>query len=163
MEDQLSDYKALHQKRYQEREAKREAVLSACKSFDGCVSIPDACQKMRDLLTTLEDPEVTSIIRPELGMDILQGLNENVELKVSMMDRNRADELHSMLKVVMEKLGCDPDVKLEFDMDCSKDEEIARALAQTFIDDYVVPPPAPRRTRRPRRPRVASTQPNDGT
>lgn len=166
MEDQLHAYKSVHQQRYAEREAKREALFAACKGFGSLPSMESACISMHDVLKLLDDPDVVPIIKAELGLDVLQGLNDNAQLRVSITDRHHANDLHVLLKRVMEKCGCDPDIELEFDMDCSKDEEIARALAETFghavtLDEDEVPVPQPtlppKRTRRPRKPRVTST------
>jgi hypothetical protein len=157
MDDQLSDYKKIHQERYNAREAKRQGFVQCYKSIKDQVDIASACGVLCNVVEYMKDEEVGKGT-PDIGMELLQSLNDNACLRVSLMDvngRNNADELHRFLKEALELCGCDPDIKLEFDMDCSRDEELARALADEVEEEAPPPPPPARRQRKPRKPRAA--------
>lgn len=156
---QLDDYRELQRQRYMERmeenKAREEELKKKAKRIEECLqqmsvycniskdikSVKEMHNLMTKVLVTLDSCQKEDIIpKQELmgkGLDILESINSNTNLCIDLRNqvaKEASKQLKEIVKTILTRCGISAsDMELEFDMDCSKDEEIAIALAQSFI------------------------------
>ena len=100
------------------------------------------------------------------GYDLLEIVNGNNNISVNIAnerDRGNSERIKGLVKDILCKCGIEADdMDMEFDMDCSRDEEIARSLqeqlARSFITEPVPLNTAPKK-KRGRPPKNTTTAP----
>lgn len=186
MED-LDFYKSRHHKEYLKRiEEKEEAerklkesieyvntklsnIIGTTKEHNNTQQIHDSLDEIKLLFDDYES--IISMIEERIsyGLQLLENISNNTNICINVHHNDeRADsyQIKDKLKDILNKLGLDTEgLDLEFEMDCSRDEEIARTLASQYrrplgglgtsvgptIETPVLPPPMPRRRGRPRK------------
>lgn len=179
--DLLGDYRSLHHQRYLERERLREEeekVRLAAEQAEKqriqeyvadlhvfCNVLESACciAEAKQVLENIKDKLDVNIKHEDLlgiGGKILEVLHSNPNVKINLLepsDIQASQDIKELSKLILTTLGLDAsDIDLEFEMDCSKDEEIARALAESWGSPLpalpiINPPVIPRRRGRPRK------------
>ena len=167
MDPQLNDYKNAHRARYIEREQARELTAKLAQELEQnidthCKIIGDATQltQLQDVLKgisnifNIQNPEVPFPNNlQEKGMSILENINGNSNLKINVTDTNEVElskSIQDLTKTVLAQFGIEAgEMQIEYDMDTSRDEEIAKELAASMGPQRIPP--------RPRRRRVAET------
>ena len=184
---QLDDYRALQRQRYLEREKERqeaeekalrvarekeEKITEALRQIDVYCNLAKSTTNLREMIQIMERFKATLENTNDLpkqslmgkGLDLLEHVNGNMNISVDMHDQRAkaaSDNLKELVKNILTECGIDAEgMDLEFDMDCSRDEEIARALSNTYLDDY---PRTRGRRSHPTRTASTTTQPSAST
>jgi hypothetical protein len=160
MEGQLSDYRNIHKLKYMEIERKRlddeqlcleeakrkdELIKKALDTIDSyCILLKEA-NNLNEMIKILEKiqgiiDDTNNVPVEKLngkGYDILETVNGNLNISINICndhERVDSDRIKEVIIYILCKCGIEADdMDLEFNMDCSRDEEIARQLAQSFI------------------------------
>jgi len=110
--------------------------------------IHGAVKKMAQIM---EDPDIDKQKLGPIGLSLVEAINTNKFITVDFhntIEVTASQEVQRIVKTVLKICGVDDDIEVQYTMDCSRDEELARELAQT-VDPV---PPVVRRPRgRPRK------------
>lgn len=143
----MEEHRARHREKYNERERLikiRENYIQVLKEHTNLNQIKN---------TTTEILEFVAKGDSEFGLSVLDAINNNKAIKTDFNNRvqiRMSQEVQENVKKILELCGVEG-VEVNYEMDCSQDEEIARQLAQE---------PEPPRVRRPRgRPRRVAAAP----
>lgn len=136
MESQLEDYRSIHNARFLERQKKRDDQV-AC--FDSHVKkLSEVCTNLREVKVLLQ--EISDFISSEDIFDDVKGkllkrvhdvvlaINSNPHIKINFEDQDACIGPHEIKELLASIFEDAKDVELQFDMDTTRDEEIARAL-----------------------------------
>lgn len=129
------------QKRLEKERKKQEEALNQLSIYCNHIMVSDNLSDIDRLLTKLHaflkksKIEHSSLISK--GMDLLESVNTNPNIHINLMDQrevNLSNKMKDTLKSVLTLLGMDAqDMNLEYEMDCTDDEDIARRLANSFL------------------------------
>ena len=137
----MEEHKARHREKYLER----ERLIKIKENFIEVLSNHTTLNQIKN--TTEEILEFVVKADSEFGLKVLDAINNNQAIKTDFNNRMQvrtSQEVQENVKKILELCGIEG-VEVNYEMDCSQDEDIARQLAQE---------PDPPRVRRPRgRPR----------
>ena len=140
----MEEYRARHHEKYLERERiikQKENFIKVLKEHTNLNQIKNTTAEILEFSVTQRNAE--------FGLKVLDAINNNQTIKTDFNNRIQilvSQEVQENVKKILELCGIEG-VEVNYDMDCSQDEDIARQLAQE-------PEPEPPRVRRPRgRPR----------
>lgn len=155
--DSLEEYRNRHHRKYLERERQREIIEYEeeqriekyieeinmfCNLLENAHSLNEAKEILENLKSKI-DVNIKDESLSSIGSIILNILHSNPNVKINVLeplDITTSQSIKELAIFILTALGLDAgDIDLEFDMDCSKDEEIARALAASWEPPIVVP------------------------
>lgn len=161
MDEQLECYRNKHASKYHERIKEQEKIYNDFENYvvnlENCISILALKQNLRDIIETLKKSDLVKdqIKKKYNALDIVNKINNNATSIVDFSnpdDRIAVMEIKDLMKELLDLFQIYDDIDIEISMDCSKDEEIARQLAQlTSQLQEVLPTPTQPPTRRGRR------------
>lgn len=175
MEDELIAYRARHHQQYIAREDKRkqieQSINETLEQFEICINGCMVATTLKEVKTVLhelhakieleKDNVLTNMnvfdIFKHNAFKLLQVINENVQLTAvitpDVSQMQDCNSVHTYIRQIMSFTGAiaeSEDIELNLEMDCSRDEEIARQLQLELMS--TVPPQAqPNQRRRARR------------
>jgi hypothetical protein len=161
MEDYRSAHHAKYLERIQEIEKREKLQLEKIQKLEKLVEDIKAHTTMNQIKTTVNemletiesDESLDKQKLSQIGLDLVEAINTN---KFTVTDFNNqthvlmSRDVHAIVKSILSLCGIDDSIEVQYEMDCSRDEEIARQL--TFE------PPVLRR----RRSRPATARPRRG-
>ena len=161
MEDYRSAHHAKYLERIQEIEEREKLQLEKIQKLEKFVEDIKAHTTMNQIRLTVN--EMLEIIESEealdkqklsqIGLSLVEAINAN---RFAMTDFHNqlhvltSRDVHAIVKSILSLCGIDDTIEVQYEMDCSQDEEMARRMA--------VEPPVLRR----RRARPASARPRRG-
>ena len=148
---QMEDYRARHHAQYLERIEKIEKLEKLVKSVETLTSMMMIRGTVKKMAQILEDDTIDKQKLGTIGLSLVEAINTNTNISVDFNNQiqvNASQEVQRLVKTVLKICGVDDDIEVQYTMDCSRDEELARELAQT-VDP--VPPVARRLGGRPRK------------
>jgi hypothetical protein len=157
MEDQLKDYIEMQKAKYNFRENARNTIT---KTFETNTSKIETAGNLHDMEAALKQMDIafknfpSSISPPsgiqDKGYNVLNTINTNTNVKVNFSDVNDLElskNIQNLVKNILEQCGIKSgDMNVEYSMDTSRDEEVAKEIDRTLNKR---PPPQPRRRRDP--------------
>ncbi len=161
----MEDYRSAHHTKYLERiqeiEKREKLQLEKIQKLEKLVEDIKAHTTMNqikttvnEMLETIESDEALDKQKlSQIGLDLVETINTN---KFTMTDFNNhvhvlmSRDVHAIVKSILSLCGIDDSIEVQYEMDCSQDEEIARRMSME--------PPVLRR----RRARPASARPRRG-
>lgn len=140
LEDELKKIEK-EQKRIEKECKKQEEALNQLSIYCNHIMVSDKLADIDRLLTKLHTfLKKSKINHPSLngrGMDLLESVNANPNIHINLMDKREvklSNKMKETLKSVLALLGVDAqDMNLEYEMDCTNDEDIARRLENSFL------------------------------
>lgn len=143
MDEQLKGYKERHQSRYIDRENARNNITTTFETHSTNIESATQLKQMEEALKSIESAFKdfpTSIAPPsniqEKGMNVLNKVNTNTNVKVNFADVNDihlSKNIENLVKNILEKCGIQSGtMNVEYNMDTSRDEEIARQMQESF-------------------------------
>ena len=164
MEDYRSAHHAKYLERIQELAGLKKLILERSQKFEKLKKLVEDIKThttmnqikttVNEMLETIESDEALDKQKlSQIGLDLVETINTN---KFTMTDFNNhihvlmSRDVHAIVKSILSLCGIDDSIEVQYEMDCSRDEEIARQL--TFE------PPVLRR----RRSRPATARPRRG-
>jgi hypothetical protein len=129
------------QKKQEKERKKQEEALNQLSIYCNHIMVSDKLADIDRLLTKLHAfLKKSKINHPSLtsrGMDLLESVNANPNIHINLMDQREvklSNKMKETLKSVLALMGVDAqDMNLEYEMDCTNDEDIARRLENSFI------------------------------
>jgi hypothetical protein len=139
-----------------QRKEKEDKALALIDTYSGLLK---ESNNLKEMIKILEKVTVGIEGLPveklnAKGYDLLEIVNTNRNISINIAnerERGNSEKIKELVKGILCKCGIEADdMDMEFDMDCSRDEEIARQLARSFISGPSVPSPlstAPKKKR----------------
>jgi len=148
----MDSYRAMHHARYLEREreieervllaeaaekarllelAKVESIRVLVQSIRDKTSIDEVHKVISDILKFRGDPPEKSLLS-QVGLELVEAINTNQSLATnfnSPIQVRKSIGIHNGVKHILQMCGIEESIEMEYAMDCSRDEEIARQLA----------------------------------
>ena len=151
----MEDYRAAHHAKYLERVRITErwtAIHAIVDSIKEHTDLSDIRNSVSTILDILKHP----VKEFDFGLKLVEAINTNGAITIQVdnpVQTTMSRKIQEDVKKILGLCGLDDTIEIEYDMDCSKDEEIARNLAERDADPEPAPaPPVARRGRgRPRR------------
>jgi hypothetical protein len=151
----MEDYRSIHRTKYLERVEAAEKIehlnklVENIKTHTNIRQIQKTVQEMADTIHNKLD--ITKL--SQIGLNLVEAISSNPNTKVDFnihVQVQMSQDVQKNVKSILSLCGIDDNIEVQYEMDCSRDEEIARQLAQE------APPPIARRPRgRPRRATLA--------
>jgi len=136
-----------HRARHREKYLERERLIRIKENYIESLANHTTLDQVKN--TTTEILEFVEKAGSDFGLKVLDAINNNQAIKTDFNNRMQirmSQQVQENVKKILELCGIEG-VEVNYEMDCSQDEEIARQLAQEVE-------PEPPRVRRPRgRPR----------
>jgi hypothetical protein len=133
----MEDYRALHRAKYLEREKERLELeknrkklyekIEKLKTYKTMNTINKTLGEIREGLDILEKPKLT-----EFGLAVLEAINTNPSVTTNFHKPKQVQtstQVQESVKQVLTYCGIEG-LEINNEMDCSRDEEIARNLAR---------------------------------
>jgi len=133
----MEDYRALHRAKYLEREKERLELeknrkklyekIEKLKTYKTMNTINKTLGEIREGLDILEKPKLT-----EFGLAVLEAINTNPSVTTNFHKPKQVQtstQVQESVKQVLTYCGIEG-LEINYEMDCSRDEEIARNLAR---------------------------------
>ena len=142
------DYTAVHRARYLERIRQEEELHNHVLQIKQYTSMKEIDESVSLILELIKNP-IDKKILFECGLQLIDSINNNKSIITRFDDSNQVllcFKVQKNVKTILNLCSVDDNIEIQYDMDCSKDEEIARQLV--FSDPK---PPVRRRRGRPRR------------
>jgi hypothetical protein len=150
----MEDYRSAHHAKYLERIQKFEKLDKCIDEIKTHVTMNQIKKTVDEMLEIIEsNKELDKQKLSQIGMSLVEAINTN---KFTVTDFSNqihvlmSRDVHAIVKSILSLCGIDDTIEVQYDMDCTRDEEIARQLS--------FEPPVLRRRRarpasaRPRRP-----------
>jgi hypothetical protein len=164
MEDYRSAHHAKYLERIQELEEIEKLLLGRSQKIEKLKKLVEDIKTqttmnqikttVNEMLETIESDEALDKQKlSQIGLDLVETINTN---KFTMTDFNNhvhvlmSRDVHAIVKSILSLCGIDDNIEVQYEMDCSQDEEIARRMSME--------PPVLRR----RRARPVSARPRRG-
>jgi hypothetical protein len=150
----MDDHRARHHAQYLEREKERTEIIERTKKLETLVesiqietSIMGLYKIVKSVADTLRD-NLDKQKLAQIGLGLVEAINTNGFISIDFNNTihvTASQEVQITVKSILGRCGIDDTIEVQYNMDCSRDEELARELAQTA-------PPVVRRPRgRPRK------------
>lgn len=143
----MEDYRAVHHAKYLERARvieRWERIHAIVDSIKDHRDLSEIRKSVSEILGIVQEP----VKELDFGLKLVEAINTNKAIVVQLdnpVQITMSRKIQEDVKTIIGLCGLDDTIEVEYDMDCSRDEEIAQRLA-------VEVPVAPRRRRgRPRR------------
>ena len=126
----MEEYRAVHHARYLERERIRERskrVHELIESILECKTIFEVRKVTKKLLEILEEP----VEELDFGLRLVEVISTSPLVKVQLDKKSHTQASRTIqgnVKKILSLCGLDDTIEIQYDMDCSRDEEIARSL-----------------------------------
>ena len=156
----MEDYRSRHHTQYIEREKERvdiidrtnklEKLVEDIKTHTNMSQIKKTVQEMLKIIDDKLDKQKLS----QIGLGLVEAINTNQFTMTNFNNQNHilmSRDVHEIVKSILNLCGIDDTIEVQYDMDCSRDEEIARQLEQE-------PPVVRRRRGRPATARTRGAQ-----
>jgi hypothetical protein len=150
----MEDYRSAHHAKYLERIQKLEKLDKCIDEIKTHVTMNQIKKTVDEMLEIIEsNKELDKQKLSSIGLSLVEAINTN---KFTVTDFSNqihvlmSRDVHAIVKNILSLCGIDDTIEVQYDMDCTRDEEIARQLS--------FEPPVLRRRRarpasaRPRRP-----------
>ena len=150
----MEDYRSAHHAKYLERIQKLEKLDTCIDEIKTHVTMNQIKKTVDEMLEIIEsNKELDKQKLSSIGLSLVEAINTNTFIVTDFSNQIHilmSRDVHAIVKSILSLCGIDDNIEVQYDMDCSMDEEIARQLAQE------APPPIARRPRgRPRRATLA--------
>jgi hypothetical protein len=146
----MEDYRAVHHAKYLERVRVVERwkrIHEIVDSIHEHVDLTDIRASVSEIMSIVQEP----VKELDFGLKLVEAINTNKAIVVQLdnpVQVTMSRKIQEDVKTILGLCGLDDTIEVQYDMDCSRDEEIARNLAEPDP----VPPVVRRRGRgRPRR------------
>ena len=146
----MEDYRAVHHAKYLERTRVIERwkrIHAIVESIKDHVDLSEIRKSVSEILCIVQEP----VKELDFGLKLVEAINTNKSIVVHLdnpVQITMSRKIQEDVKTILGLCGLDDTIEVQYDMDCSRDEEIARNLAEPDP----VPPVVRRRGRgRPRR------------
>ena len=126
----MEEYRAIHHARYLERERIRERskrVHELIESISTCKTIFEVRKITKRLLEILEEP----VEELDFGLKLVESISTSPSVRVQLDKKSHTRASRAIqgdVKKILSLCGLDDTIEIQYDMDCSRDEEIARSL-----------------------------------
>lgn len=132
-----------HKKAFQRRSLTRRNVVKLCDGMKDCVDLYEVRGILRRAIKVWRDEDVCfgDFKKTFLGvwLDMMNCVGQSPHIRITLTHEDEVELSQEVLGLFREVLG--DDLELELAMDCSRDEEIARALAEADGDFLPLVPP----------------------
>jgi hypothetical protein len=144
----MEDYRERHHKQYLEREKDRQRVeqlekfVKEIQVETSIMGVYKIINSTRDIIKETIDKQKLS----QIGLDLIEAINTNPHISIDFNNTihvTASQEVQKTVKEILGLCGLDDTLEVQYNMDCSRDEEIARQLSAQ--------PPVVRRRGRPRK------------
>ncbi len=153
----MEEHRERHHRQYLEREKERADIIERTEKLEKFVEeikIDTSILGVYKIVNSIRDTIKDTLDKQKLaqiGMNLVESINTNPYISIDFNNTiqvTASQEVQKTIKVILGLCGIDDDIEIQYNMDCSRDEEIARQLEQ-------VAPPVVRRPRgRPRKVRA---------
>ena len=149
----MEDYRARHRAEYLEREKGRAEILERTEKLEKLVEsikIETSIMGVYKIVQTIKE-NLDELKRPQIGLSLVLAINTNPFISIDFNNTihvTASQEVQKVVKEILDQCGIDDDIEVEYNMDCSLDEELARELATTVEP---IPPVVRRPRGRPRK------------
>ena len=153
----MDDHRARHHAQYLEREMERTEIIERTKKLETLVesiqietSIMGLYKIVKSVADTLRD-NLDKQKLAQIGLGLVEAINTNGFISIDFNNTihvTASQEVQITVKSILGRCGIDDAIEVQYNMDCSRDEELARELAQTVEP---VPPVVRRPRGRPRK------------
>ena len=149
----MEDYRARHHMQYIEREKERLEIIARAEKLEKLVESIQTETSIMGLYKTVQtikenlDKQKLS----QFGFNLVEAINTNGFISIDFNNTihvTASQEVQKVVKEILGQCGIDDDIEVQYNMDCSRDEEVARQLAETVEP---IPPVARRPRGRPRK------------
>ena len=150
----MEDYRSAHHAKYLERMQKLEKLEKHIEDIKTHATMNQIKKTVNEMLEIIESGEGTLDKQKlsQIGLSLVEAINTT---RFAMTDFSNqmhvlvSRDVHAIVKSILSLCGIDDTIEVQYDMDCSQDEEIARRMS--------VEPPVIRRRRVSARPRRGQT------
>jgi len=128
----MEDYKAAHHAKYIERVAATErwnAIHAIVDSIKEHKDLSDIRSSVSTILDTMKEP----VKELDFGLKLVEAINTNGSITIQVdnpVQTTMSRKIQEDVKKILGLCGLDDTIEIQYDMDCSRDEEIARQLAE---------------------------------
>jgi hypothetical protein len=141
----MEEYRAIHHAKYLERTERGVHIHKIIDDIKNCTRLEEIHAAVSNILETIQEP----VNQTDFGLKLLDAINTNKAI-ITQLDNHfqvrMSREIQENVNIILGFCGITDTIDIQYDMDCSRDEELARQLAAE------TPPPVARRPRgRPRR------------
>lgn len=147
----MEDYRSRHHTQYIEREKERVDIIDRTNKLEKLVedvkthtNMSQIKKTVNEMLETIDD-KLDKQKLSQIGLGLVEAINAN---RFTVTDFNNqlhvltSRDVHAIVKSILSLCGIDDTIEVQYEMDCSRDEEMARRMA-------VEPPVLRRRQTRP--------------
>jgi len=148
----MEDYRFRHREQYLEREKDRLDIIIRTNKLEKFVedikshtTMSQIKKTVQEMLKTIDD-KLDKQKLSQIGLGLVEAINTNQFTMTNFNNQNHilmSRDVHESVKSILNLCGIDDTIEVQYDMDCSRDEEIARQLTEE-------PPVVRRRRGRPR-------------
>ena len=150
----MEDYRSAHHAKYLERIQKLEKLDKYIEDIKTHATMNQIKKTVNEILEIIEkdDGSIDKQKLSSIGLSLVEAINTT---RFAMTDFSNqmhvlvSLDVHAIVKSILSLCGIDDTIEVQYDMDCSRDEEIARRMS--------VEPPVLRRRRVSARPRRGQT------
>lgn len=127
----MEDYRAVHHAKYLERARVIERwkrIHAIVESIKDHGDLSEICKSVSEILGILEEP----VKELDFGLKLVESINTNKAIVVQLDNPGQitmSRKIQEDVKTILGLCGLDDTIEVEYDMDCSRDEEIAQRLA----------------------------------
>ena len=153
----MEDYRARHHAEYLQREKERLEIIEREEKLEKLVesiqtetSILGLYKTVRSISDTSKD-NIDKQKLSQFGFNLVEAINTNGFISIDFNNTihvTASQEVQQSVKSILGQCGIDEDIEVQYNMDCSRDEEVARELAETVEP---IPPVVRRPRGRPRK------------
>ena len=129
----MEDYRSAHHAKYLERIQKFEKLDKCIDEIKTHVTMNQIKKTVDEMLEIIEsNNELDKQKLSQIGMNLVEAINTN---KFTVTDFSNqihvlmSRDVHAIVKSILSLCGIDDTIEVQYEMDCSKDEEIARQLS----------------------------------
>ncbi len=127
----MEDYRSAHHAKYLERIQKLEKLEKFVEDIKTHTTMNQIKKTVNEMLETIDD-KLDKQKLSQIGLSLVEAINTN---KFTVTDFNNqthvlmSRDVHEIVKSILSLCGIDDTIEVQYEMDCSRDEEIARQLS----------------------------------
>ena len=128
----MEDYRAAHHAKYLERVRvveRWETIQKIIEDIKEHTDLAEIRASVSGILNILKEP----VKELDFGLKLVEAINTNGAITVQLdnpVQITMSKKIQEDVKTILGLCGLDDTIEVEYDMDCSRDEEIARQLAR---------------------------------
>ena len=128
----MEDYRAVHHAKYLERARvieRWERIHAIVDSVKDHTDLSEIRKSVSEILGIVQEP----VKELDFGLKLVEAINTNKAIVVQLdnpVQITMSRKIQEDVKTILGLCGLDDTIEVEYDMDCSRDEEIARQLAR---------------------------------